>query len=85
MLSLHRLYNTCQDFESWMEDKENILNTFSPDADNMGVVQAKYEVKMSITVNLHVEGLSGSSSFINLFSIPQELPYWVGEWAEPVG
>lgn len=51
MLSLHRFYNTCQEFESWMEDKENILNTFSPDADNMGVIQAKYEVKMSITVN----------------------------------
>lgn len=30
-----------------MEDKENILNTFSTDADNLGVVQAKYEVKTS--------------------------------------
>lgn len=83
MLCLHRLYNTCQEFESWMEDKENILNTFSPDADNMGVVQAKYEVQMSIT--LHVEGLSSSSSFVYSFYIPKELPYWVGEWAEPVG
>lgn len=28
-----------------MEDKENVLNTFSADADNLGVIQAKYEVK----------------------------------------
>lgn len=44
-LRLHRFYNSCQEFESWMEDKENILNTFSTDANNLGVVQAKYEVK----------------------------------------
>lgn len=43
-LRLHRFYNSCQEFESWMEDKENVLNTFSTDADNLGVVQAKYEV-----------------------------------------
>lgn len=30
-----------------MEDKENILNTFSTDGDNLAVVQAKYEVKTS--------------------------------------
>lgn len=45
-LRLHRFYNSCQEFESWMEDKENILDTFSTDADNLGVVQAKYEVKI---------------------------------------
>ncbi|KAK2826814.1 hypothetical protein Q5P01_021028 [Channa striata] len=42
-LHLHRFYNSCQEFESWMEDKENVLNTFSTDANNLGVVQAKYE------------------------------------------
>lgn len=45
MLLLHRFYYSCLQFESWMEDKENILNTFSTDANNLGVVQAKYEVK----------------------------------------
>lgn len=45
MLRLHRFYNSCQEFESWMEDKENILNTFSTAANNLGVLQAKYEVK----------------------------------------
>ncbi|XP_068608001.1 spectrin beta chain, non-erythrocytic 5 [Brachionichthys hirsutus] len=43
MLCLHRFCNSCQEFESWMEDKENILKTFSSDADNLGVVQAQYE------------------------------------------
>lgn len=47
-LRLYRFYNSCQEFESWMEDKENVLNTFSTDEDNLGVVQAKYEVKTSI-------------------------------------
>ncbi|XP_049319614.1 spectrin beta chain, non-erythrocytic 5 isoform X1 [Astyanax mexicanus] len=40
---LHRFYNACDEFESWMEDKENVLNTFSSNADNIEVVQAKYE------------------------------------------
>ncbi|XP_076156260.1 spectrin beta chain, non-erythrocytic 5 [Alosa pseudoharengus] len=40
---LHHFYNTCEEFESWMEDKEHILNTFSADTDNVGAVQAKYE------------------------------------------
>lgn len=44
MVRLHRFYNTCQEFESWMEDKEKVLNTFSSSAENMGVAQAKYEV-----------------------------------------
>lgn len=44
-LRLHRLYNSCQEFESWMDDKENILNTFSSDAGDLDVLQAKYEVR----------------------------------------
>lgn len=45
-LHLHQFYSSCQEFESWMEDKENVLNTFSINAENAGVVQAKYEVKL---------------------------------------
>ncbi|XP_062379447.1 spectrin beta chain, non-erythrocytic 5 [Sardina pilchardus] len=40
---LHHFYNTCEEFESWMEDKEHILNTFSADADDVTAVQANYE------------------------------------------
>lgn len=52
-LRLHRFYNSCQEFESWMEDKENVLNTFSTDGDNLGVVQAKYEVRTQHDKNLN--------------------------------
>ncbi|XP_072545910.1 spectrin beta chain, non-erythrocytic 5 [Salminus brasiliensis] len=40
---LHGFYNACDEFESWMEDKANVLNTFSSNADNIEVVQANYE------------------------------------------
>lgn len=43
---LHRFYNACEEFESWMEDKENILNTFSSSSANTEAVQAKYEVSV---------------------------------------
>lgn len=49
-LRLHCFYNSCQEFESWMEDKENVLNTISTDADNLGVVQAKYEVTIRLWI-----------------------------------
>lgn len=38
-----------------MEDKENVLHTFTTDADNLGVVQAKYEVKTGPTHSGAVE------------------------------
>ncbi|KAJ8377542.1 hypothetical protein AAFF_G00256380 [Aldrovandia affinis] len=40
---LYHFYNTCQEFESWMGDKENVLNAFSPNSENVEVMQAKYE------------------------------------------
>ncbi|KAK2878694.1 hypothetical protein Q8A67_019485 [Cirrhinus molitorella] len=40
---LHRFYNACEEFESWMGDKENVLNAFSSNSNNLEVVQAKYE------------------------------------------
>ncbi|XP_053365454.1 spectrin beta chain, non-erythrocytic 5 isoform X1 [Clarias gariepinus] len=40
---LHGFYNACEEFESWMEDKENILNTFNSNSENTEVLQAKYE------------------------------------------
>lgn len=51
-LQLHRFYNSCQEFESWMEDKENILSSFSSTSDNLGVAQAKYEVKQQLLAEL---------------------------------
>lgn len=47
-LHLHRFYNSCQEFESWMEDKENILSSFSSTSEDLGVTQAKYEVNKQL-------------------------------------
>ncbi|XP_035850836.1 spectrin beta chain, non-erythrocytic 5 [Sander lucioperca] len=66
MLRLHRFYNSCQEFDSWMEDKENVLNTFSTDADNLGVVQAKYE-------NFLTELASGRGQLDDIISMAEEL------------
>uniref|UniRef100_A0A3Q1IVH4 Calponin-homology (CH) domain-containing protein n=1 Tax=Anabas testudineus TaxID=64144 RepID=A0A3Q1IVH4_ANATE len=65
-LCLHRFYNSCQEFESWMEDKENILNTFSTDANNLGVVQAKYE-------NFLTELASGRGQLDGITKMSEEL------------
>ncbi|XP_038585015.1 spectrin beta chain, non-erythrocytic 5 isoform X1 [Micropterus salmoides] len=65
-LRLHRFFNSCQEFESWMEDKENVLNTFSTDADNLGVVQSKYE-------NFLTELASGRGQLDDIIRIADEL------------
>uniref|UniRef100_A0A3Q3IUH0 Calponin-homology (CH) domain-containing protein n=1 Tax=Monopterus albus TaxID=43700 RepID=A0A3Q3IUH0_MONAL len=66
MLRLHRFYNSCQEFESWMEDKENVLNTFSTDAGNLEVVQAKYE-------NFLTELASGRGQLDDIMKMAEEL------------
>lgn len=43
MILLYRFYNTCNDFNSWMNDKENGFKTFEPKSDNVEVMQRKYE------------------------------------------
>ncbi|KAM6973270.1 spectrin beta chain, non-erythrocytic 5 [Aplochiton taeniatus] len=65
-IRLHRFYNTCEEFESWMEDKENILNTFSTTSDNVGVVQAKYE-------NFLTELASGKGRLDDISALAEEL------------
>ncbi|KAI4798393.1 hypothetical protein KUCAC02_022079, partial [Chaenocephalus aceratus] len=65
-LRLHRFYNSCQEFESWMEDKENILSTFRSDADNLVVVQAKFE-------NFLTELVSGRGQLDDIINMAEEL------------
>ncbi|XP_075470432.1 spectrin beta chain, non-erythrocytic 5 isoform X1 [Ascaphus truei] len=43
MVRLHRFYNSCGEFQSWMEDKEKVFQTFQPNSDNVEVMQQKYE------------------------------------------
>ncbi|XP_072120569.1 spectrin beta chain, non-erythrocytic 5 [Mobula birostris] len=42
-IQLHQIYNTCNDFISWINDKENGFKTFEPNANNVEVMQRKYE------------------------------------------
>uniref|UniRef100_A0A8C3S247 Calponin-homology (CH) domain-containing protein n=1 Tax=Chelydra serpentina TaxID=8475 RepID=A0A8C3S247_CHESE len=43
MIRLYRFYSSCEEFQSWMEDKEKIFRTLQPEADNVEVTQQKYE------------------------------------------
>ncbi|XP_066510159.1 spectrin beta chain, non-erythrocytic 5 [Hoplias malabaricus] len=63
---LHRFYNACEEFESWMEDKENILNTFSSNAEDIEVAQAKYE-------NFLTELASGRGQLDDISKLAEEL------------
>ncbi|XP_029453305.1 spectrin beta chain, non-erythrocytic 5 [Rhinatrema bivittatum] len=42
-IALYRFYGSCTEFQSWMEDKEKVLQTFEPKSDNVEVMQCKYE------------------------------------------
>lgn len=44
MIRLYHFYSSCEEFQSWMEDKANIFRTLHPEADNVEVMQQKYEV-----------------------------------------
>jgi len=63
-LRLHRFYNSCQEFESWIEDKENVLNTCSTDADHLGAVQAKYEVKIMKTLQRMLQSIRSTKHIL---------------------
>ncbi|XP_019374606.1 PREDICTED: spectrin beta chain, non-erythrocytic 5 [Gavialis gangeticus] len=43
MLQLYCFYSSCKEFQSWMEDKENVFRTLQPEADNVEVMQQKYQ------------------------------------------
>ncbi|MGH0174376.1 UNVERIFIED_CONTAM: hypothetical protein FKN15_008679 [Acipenser sinensis] len=42
-IRLFRFYSMCRECESWMGDKENVLNTFQPKSENVEVMQVKYQ------------------------------------------
>ncbi|XP_071665312.1 spectrin beta chain, non-erythrocytic 5 [Patagioenas fasciata] len=43
MIGYYRFCSSCEEFQSWMKDKENIFRTLQPQADNVEVVQQKYQ------------------------------------------
>ncbi|NXF42508.1 SPTN5 protein, partial [Oceanites oceanicus] len=43
MIGYYRFCSSCKEFQSWMKDKENIFRTLQPQADNVEVMQQKYQ------------------------------------------
>ncbi|XP_075049076.1 spectrin beta chain, non-erythrocytic 5 [Mixophyes fleayi] len=43
MIRLYQFYSACGEFQSWMDDKKKIFQTFQPNPDNAEVMQQKYE------------------------------------------
>ncbi|KAL6106061.1 sptbn5 [Pungitius sinensis] len=65
-LRLHRFQSGVQEFEAWMEDKEKVLDAFSPDADDLAAAQAKYE-------NFLTELASGRGQLDDIVRVAEEL------------
>ncbi|NWV68098.1 SPTN5 protein, partial [Malurus elegans] len=43
MIGYYRFCSSCEEFQSWMREKENIFRTLQPQADNVEVMQQKYQ------------------------------------------
>ncbi|XP_071600765.1 spectrin beta chain, non-erythrocytic 5 [Heliangelus exortis] len=43
MIGYYRFCSSCEEFQSWMKEKENIFQTLQPQADNVEVMQQKYQ------------------------------------------
>ncbi|XP_065610862.1 spectrin beta chain, non-erythrocytic 5 isoform X1 [Cyrtonyx montezumae] len=43
MIGYYRFCSSCEAFQSWMREKENIFRTLQPQADNVEVMQQKYQ------------------------------------------
>ncbi|XP_066550797.1 spectrin beta chain, non-erythrocytic 5 [Amia ocellicauda] len=65
-IRLHRFYSACHEFESWLGDKENVLHTFKPTAENVEVIEAKYQ-------NFLTELASGKGRLDDLTRLGEEL------------
>lgn len=46
MIGYYRFCSSCEEFQSWMRDKENIFSTLQPQADNVEVMEQKYQVSL---------------------------------------
>ncbi|NWS56399.1 SPTN5 protein, partial [Chunga burmeisteri] len=43
MIEYYHFCSSCEEFQSWMKDKENVFRTLQPQADNVEVMQQKYQ------------------------------------------
>ncbi|XP_062974523.1 spectrin beta chain, non-erythrocytic 5 [Elgaria multicarinata webbii] len=42
-IRLYKFYSSCEEFQSWIDDKEKIFQTIQPKADNVETMQQKYQ------------------------------------------
>ncbi|XP_053169097.1 spectrin beta chain, non-erythrocytic 5 [Hemicordylus capensis] len=42
-IRLYQFYSSCEEFQSWIDDKEKIFRTIQPKADNVETMQMKYQ------------------------------------------
>lgn len=43
-IQLYQYYNSCEEFQSWIDDKDKIFQTIQPKADNVEAMQQKFQV-----------------------------------------
>ncbi|KAM8913952.1 spectrin beta chain, non-erythrocytic 5 isoform 3-T3 [Spinachia spinachia] len=65
-LRLHQFQSGVQEFQAWMEDKENVLDALSPNGEDLGAAQAKYE-------NFLTELASGRGQLDDIIRVAEEL------------
>lgn len=44
-MALFGFYGSCEEFKSWLEKQTALLRTLQPQADNLDVMQLKFEVQ----------------------------------------
>ncbi|XP_071971772.1 spectrin beta chain, non-erythrocytic 5 isoform X1 [Engystomops pustulosus] len=66
MIRLYQFYSACGEFQSWMDDKEKIFQTFQPNQDNVEVMQQKYE-------NLLTDLAAGKARLDEINNVANEL------------
>nr|XP_009682974.1 PREDICTED: spectrin beta chain, non-erythrocytic 5 [Struthio camelus australis] len=82
-IGYYRFCSSCEEFQAWMKEKENIFRTLRPQADNVEVMQQKYQ---SFLVELaagkdqlgDIEKLAGKSATRNP-SKYSEIQVWLKE------
>ncbi|KAL7992423.1 hypothetical protein Chor_016679, partial [Crotalus horridus] len=42
-IQLYQYYNSCEEFQSWIDDKDKIFQTIQPKADNVEAIQQKFQ------------------------------------------
>uniref|UniRef100_A0A8C6V9D6 Calponin-homology (CH) domain-containing protein n=1 Tax=Naja naja TaxID=35670 RepID=A0A8C6V9D6_NAJNA len=66
-IQLYQYYNSCEEFQSWIDDKEKIFQTIQPKADNVEAMQQKFQ-SFLIELAAGEKQLAEISSSADMFS-----------------